>query len=166
MLSRSKWVAEKECNFNYAINLLLAGTDSYQRADRISFLTLMKYNHSGFNLQLAFLLWCSRGWKTPSPFSFGMKFSCLEAFICLYYSFCAFLLCEFPVMISWCLQHSLPWHKQSLMPCLHIWVWKPHANCCSATCRELCLMSAWGSFQAQSGTSANAVHWVPGGFKQ
>lgn len=68
MLSRSKWVAEKECNFNYAINSLSAGTDSYQRADRISFLTLMEYKHSSFNLQLSFLLWCSRGWKTPSPF--------------------------------------------------------------------------------------------------
>lgn len=68
MLSRSKWVAAKECNFNYAINSLSAGTDSYQRADRISFLTLMKYKHSGFNLPLSFLIWCSRGWKTPSPF--------------------------------------------------------------------------------------------------
>jgi len=69
-LSRSKGVAEKECNFNYAINSLSAGTVSYQRADRISFLILMKYKYSVFHLQLLFLLWCSIGWKRHPLFHY------------------------------------------------------------------------------------------------
>lgn len=152
MLIRSKWVAEKECHFNYAINSLLAGTNSYQRADRIFFLTLMKYKHSDFNLQLRFLLWCSRGWKTLSLFFYftWSLFAWKHSSVCiinslvfyhvnfLWWSHYVYSISGRVVNSDWCLVSMFGCGRE-----------QPHANCWWATSRELYLMSAWDSLQAR-----------------
>lgn len=129
MLIRSKWAAEKECNFNFAINSLLAGTNSYQRADRISFLILMKYKHSDFNLQLGYLPWCSRSWKTLSLFFlFFMKsvLGSIPLFVLLIPWFLTlWISCDDLIMF----RHFLQGCKQRLMPYFHIWVWQGVATC-------------------------------------